>query len=154
MNKGLKNLTLSVMPGRYAICRLGPDDPVPDWAGLEPGRPSFASTAVPSSAEFLSVTRTAEELSVVCAESRVPQSVKCERGWRILKVEGPLDLSLTGIFAALAAPLAEARITIFAVSTFDTDYLLVKDAHLSRAVETLVRAGHLFAPHPETGADQ
>jgi hypothetical protein len=138
------NLTLSVLPDSYAICRLNASDPVPDWAALSAGR--LSSSAGAASTEFLSVTRTADELSVVARESLVPQAVKCDRAWRILKVEGPLDLSLTGILAALASPMAAERINIFAVSTFDTDYLLVKDAQLSHAVDTLVRAGHKIKP--------
>lgn len=121
------NLTLSVLPGRYAICRLGPDEPIPDWAGA---------------GDFISITRTGDELSIVCAEISVPQGMKSDGDWRCLKAEGPLDLSLTGVLASLANPLAEARINIFAVSTFDTDYLLVKEEFLSRAAEVLVRAGH------------
>jgi hypothetical protein len=121
------NLTLSVLPGRYAICRLRPADPVPSWAGA---------------GDFVSVTRTGEELSIVCAETGVPAGVDCERGWRCLKVAGPLDLSLTGVLASLAGPLAEARLSVFAVSTFDTDYLLVKETHLPSVVDVLTRSGH------------
>jgi hypothetical protein len=121
------NLTLSVLPGRYAICRLGPASAVPDWA---------------TAGDFISITRTGDELSIVSPEAGVPEGVTCERGWRGLKVAGPLDLSLTGVLASLANPLAEARINIFAVSTFDTDYLFVKEEYLSRAAEVLARSGH------------
>jgi len=129
------NLTLSVLSGRFAICRLNADDAVPAWVPLLTGLPG-------SDERFISMTRTADELSIVGPESVVPEAVQRDRGWRILKVEGPLDLQLTGVLAALVAPLAEARVNIFAVSTFDTDYLLVKDELLSLAAETLVRAGH------------
>jgi hypothetical protein len=121
------NLTLSVLPDTLAICRLGPDDPIPDW---------------PVAGGFLSITRTGDELSIVCAEAAVPGHVKSDRGWRCLKVEGPLDLSLTGVLASLLSPLAEARIGVFAVSTFDTDYLLVKAEYLARATDVLIRSGH------------
>jgi uncharacterized protein len=120
-----QNLTL--LRGRLMICRLGPEAAVPAWAGR---------------GVFHSITRTSDELSIVCAEAKVPDEVKAERGWRSFKVEGPLDLSLTGILASLAGPLAEARINIFAVSTFDTDYLLVKEDLVSKAAEVLIRAGH------------
>ena len=120
-------MRLTVRPGRLAISRLDAGAAVPAWA---------------TAGSFFSVTRTAAELSVVCAETDVPDAVRCERGWRALRVEGPLDFSLTGILAALAAPLADADIPIFALSTFDTDYLLVRAAHLDAAVETLRRAGH------------
>ena len=121
------NLRLSVLPGTLAICRLGPDDPLPDWA---------------QDGDFLSITRTSDELSIVCSEAAVPDSVKSDRGWRCLKVEGPLDFSLTGVLASLLAPLADAGISIFAVSTFDTDYLLVKAGNLAHTAEVLIQAGH------------
>ncbi len=130
------NLTLSVLPGRYAICRLDVRDAIPPWAPASPAPPGRAA------GEFVSISRTAEELSIVALESAVPETVKCDRGWRVIKVEGPLDLSLIGVLASLASPLAEARVNIFAVSTFDTDYVLVKDELLSVAVETLAGAGH------------
>jgi uncharacterized protein len=120
-----QNLTL--LPGRLMICRLGPEAAIPAWAGRGP---------------LTSITRTSDELSVVCAETDVPAGIKAERGWRSFKVEGPLDLSLTGVLASLAAPLAEARINIFAISTYDTDYLLVKEERVSLAAEVLTRAGH------------
>ena len=78
----------------------------------------------------------------MCAEENVPSDVKADRGWRALKVEGPLDLALTGVLASLANPLAEAQINLFAISTFDTDYLLVKGYNLARACEVLRQAGH------------
>lgn len=121
-----QNLTLQ--PGKLMICRVGPEAAVPDWAGRGAG--------------FLSITRTADELSIVCAEAQVPEGIKAERGWRAFKIEGPLDLSLTGIMASLLSPLAEARINIFAVSTFDTDYVLVKEEMVRKAAEVLVRSGH------------
>jgi len=88
------------------------------------------------------VTRTADELSLVCAESAVPRAVECEPGWRLFKIEGPLDFALAGILASVAQPLAEAGVTIFAISTYDTDYVMVKAQDLERAVQTLAAAGH------------
>lgn len=123
-------LTLSILAGRYTICRLGAGEAVPDWAQPAPG-----------AGRFVSITRTGDELSIVCAEAAVPDRVRSDRGWRVLAVEGPLDFSLTGVLAALTAPLAEARVAVFALSTFDTDYLLVKDERLAPAVEALARAG-------------
>ena len=120
-------LTLSILPEPLAICRLSPAEDVPDWAMI---------------GEFVSITHTGDELSIVCAEENVPPDVKADREWRALKVEGPLDLALTGILASLADPLAKARINIFTVSTFDTDYLLVKGYNLLRACEVLQQAGH------------
>jgi hypothetical protein len=120
------SLNLSLLPSRYAICRLSREAPIPEWA---------------SSVDFLSITRTADELSIVCLETAVPDGVKCDRGWRCLKVAGPLDLSLTGVLASLLTPLAEAKISIFALSTFDTDYLLVKEENLQHATEVLIQSG-------------
>ena len=120
-------LTLTVLPESFAICRLSVDEAVPEWAML---------------GEFVSITHTSDELSIVCAEENVPSDVKADRSWRALKVEGPLDLALTGILASLAQPLAKAQINIFAVSTFDTDYLLVTGYNLFRACEVLQQAGH------------
>jgi hypothetical protein len=123
-------LALSLLPDTLAVCRLAPDAEVPAWAWT--GEPA-------------SVTRTRDELSIVCRADAVPQGIRSETGWRCLKVEGPLDFALTGILAALTAPLAAAGITLFAVSTYDTDYLLVKAENLDRAVEVLRGAGHRVA---------
>lgn len=110
-----------------AICRLGPDNEIPNWAG---------------SAAFTSVTRTRTELSIVCPEDAVPDGIARESGWRILQVEGPLDFALTGVLASIAGPLAEAFVSIFAISTFDTDYVLVRESDVDGAVEALRNAGH------------
>jgi len=119
-------LTLTVLPETLAICRLSVDEAVPDWAML---------------GEFVSITHTNDELSIVCAAENVPADVKADRGWRALKVAGPLDLALTGILASLTEPLAKAQINLFAISTFDTDYLLVKGHNLAGACDVLRRAG-------------
>jgi hypothetical protein len=113
---------LSLLPGRFAVCRLAADAGVP--------------------AAFFSVTRTPDELSVVCAEDSAPEGAPCENGWRILQVAGPLDFSLTGVLAAIATPLANAGVSIFAISTFDTDYVMVKEANFAESVEALRAAGH------------
>jgi len=93
-------------------------------------------------AGFFSVTRTHEELSIVCPESVIPVDVKQESGWRMLKVEGPLEFGLTGVLASIATPLAQAGISIFSIATFNTDYVLVKDALVAEAVKALHAAGH------------
>lgn len=120
-------LTLSVLPDRYAICRLDPRDAAPAWAGTE---------------GFVSITRTANELSIVCPEQNVPAGTKCVVGWRVLRCEGPLDFSLTGIVVSIAEPLADAGVAIFPIATHDTDYLLVKDPQLDIAVHALTAYGH------------
>jgi hypothetical protein len=121
-------LNLTLMKDRLAVCRLAPDEKVPIWAANGGG--------------FTSVTRTINELSVVCAENAVPQGMKCETGWRIFKIEGPLDFSLTGILVSVAKPLADAGVSIFAVSTYDTDYVMVKEQNVEKAVRALASAGH------------
>jgi uncharacterized protein len=118
-------LTLSVLPDTLAISRLDALTPMPDWAS-----------------NFFSVTRTRDEVSIVCPERDVPAGIQSERGWRGLCVAGPLDFALTGVLAALAVPLAQASISIFAISTFDTDYVLVKETNLEGALAVLSQAGH------------
>ena len=117
------------MAETLAVCRLDKAAQFPGWA-LAGG--------------FFSVTRTSDELSVVCSQNLVPEGVKCEREWRGLKVLGPLDFVLTGILSSLATPLAQAGISIFAISTFDTDYLLVRDRDLFETVSVLTNAGFKF----------
>ena len=120
-------LTITVHPDVYAICRLAPDSLVPVWSG---------------GGSFLSVTRTVSELSVVCEQRLVPESIHAERTRRLLQIEGTLAFTLIGVLASVAAPLAEAEISIFVVSTYDTDYILVSDKDLQRATAKLEAAGH------------
>jgi hypothetical protein len=103
------SLTLAVLPRLYSIGKLAPSDPVPAWA---------------TQGDLFCVARTADELSVLCADEMLPDEVQAERGWRALRVLGTLDFALIGILAALVTPLAAAGISIFAFSTFDTDYAL------------------------------
>jgi hypothetical protein len=126
-------LTITVHPEQYAICRLEPDAPVPVWAG---GR------------SLLSITRTSKELSVVCEEEMVPEAAHAERNRRLLQIEGTLAFVLTGVLASVAEPLAKAEISVFAVSTYDTDYLLISEKDLRRATEVLEAAGHTIRQNP------
>ena len=123
-------MNLSILPASIAIVRLSPEQEIPQWVWQD--------------RSSLSVTCTTEELSVVCASSSVPAGVQCEKSWIAIKVQGPLEFSLTGILAALAGPLAARGIPIFAISTFDTDYVLVKERDLSQAKEALEQAEHTF----------
>jgi hypothetical protein len=120
-------MKLSVHEELYAVVRLDPDARLPDWT---------------QRGHFWSATRSDSELSIVCPEEDVPGDASAERGWCALEVAGPLDFSLTGVVAALVAPLAEAQIPIFVLSTFETDYLLVRERDLPRAIEALTEAGH------------
>ena len=111
----------------YAIVRLDPGASVPDWATESP---------------FWSVTRSDSELSIVCAQDDIPDDASAERGWCALELMGPLDFSLTGVVASLVSPLADAEVPIFVLSTFETDYLLVREKDYARAVAALEDAGH------------
>jgi uncharacterized protein len=118
---------LTLFPERFAISQLAANAPIPEWA---------------TQGIFVSVTRTGDELSVVCEQSRVPAGVRSQPGWSVLKVHGPFVLKEIGVLSALASPLAEAKLSLFTISTFDTDYLLVASETLSAAVSALERAGH------------
>ncbi len=127
MTHASRSLTLDLVPGSYAICRWESGDSLPSWV---------------MEGAFFSVTRTPAELSAVCDVAVVPPGVKAEGPWSVLAVRGPLDLNMTGVLAGLAAPLAAAGISIFAVSTYDTDYVLVRSHDLDRAIRALRGAGH------------
>ncbi|HYU44726.1 MAG TPA: ACT domain-containing protein [Terriglobales bacterium] len=109
------------------MCQLAANSPVPSWA-QEGG--------------FFCVTRSADELSMVCEDHRVPEGVRVERGWVALKLEGAFPFSMTGVLASFLQPLAERKIPIFAISTFDTDYVLIKREDLERSKKSLAAAGH------------
>ena len=125
-----RDLRLTLLPGSFAVARLDPASPVPEWA---------------AAGELTSITRTAAELSIVCAQEGVPATVKAERDWRCLAVAGPLDFSEVGILAELTGALADSGVSLFALSTFDTDYLLVRAGDLETAVAVLRERGHSVA---------
>jgi hypothetical protein len=122
-----QHLELRLLEGRFSVCRLPPGEGVPAWA---------------SCGTFFSVTRRGDELSVVCAETAVPDGIRHEAGWCIFEIEGPLDFSLTGILASVLEPLAAAAVSVFALSTFNTDYVMVKEDRVETAVAALAAAGH------------
>src|SRR3954470_13326377 len=121
-------LPLVVLPDTLAICRLPADAPVPAWAA--------------SVTKFLTVSRTPEELSITAVQSAVPDGVRCERDYRAVRVRGQLPPDLVGILLSIAEPLAEAGVSIFAISTYDTDYVLIKERDLAAALKALREAGH------------
>lgn len=133
MSETRVNLRLTVLPGRLAVSRLEATAVVPEWG---------------QAGQFTAAVRASGELAIVCEEARVPDGVRSERGWCALKVEGPLDFSMTGVLASLAVPLAEAGVSILVLSTFDTDYILVKNAQLRQAATALESAGHRVADIP------
>jgi uncharacterized protein len=125
MNPG-SSIRMKVWPEVFAVCRLPRDQAIPSWA---------------LQGSFYSITRTQDELSIVCLQTDVPQGVTCENGWRALQVEGVLDFSLVGILYTILQPLTQAGISIFAISTYDTDYLLVKEQDLENAASALSQSG-------------
>ena len=124
-----KSLTLEILAETLAVCRLDANAALPDWA---------------IAGHFFSLTRTYDELSVVCEAGQVPEGIQAEKNWRAFRVSGLIDFDLVGILAAVVNPVAEADLGLFAISTFDTDYLLVKSKNFERAVEVLSAAGHVI----------
>lgn len=123
-------MKLTLLPGYFAICRLSSQEPPPTWLNYQ--------------GNLASITYTSDECSIICPEDIVPRDVQAERRWKAIKVSGPLDFSLTGVLASLTIPLANAHIPLFALSTFDTDYLLIKEIHIENAQETLIQSGYTF----------
>ena len=120
-------LTLRLLPQEFSVCRLSADARLPRWA--ERG-------------QVHSITRTANELSIVCESRFVPGRIRSEKGFRCFEVEGPIPFAMTGVLASLLEPLARARVSIFALSTYDTDSVMVKEKQLAKAVKVLRAAGH------------
>ena len=122
-----QNLKFCRLPGPYAIVRLAPDTTIPKWA---------------TKGEFTSITRTADELSIVCPTENLPPGVSSPHRWTCLKLEGPFPFSLTGVLLSFIEPLSNNAIPIFAISTFDTDYVLIQEEFAEQALNTLQKAGH------------
>ncbi len=120
-------LSLLVLDPMFAICSLKRDSPLPDWA---------------TSSDFYSITRTYDELSIVCPQDQVPAGVDINKNWRCLKVQGPLGFSITGILASISMPLSTEGVSVFVFSSYDTDHIMVKQYELEKAVEVLQKAGH------------
>jgi hypothetical protein len=119
-------LTFTLLPDFYAIARLAGDAPVPGWP----------------KGDFVSITRTAEELSIVCRDDAVPSTVRADRNWRCLALQGPFALDQTGVAAEFTRVLAKAGVSVFVIATYDTDYVLVPDRLIERAVSALRGASH------------
>lgn len=115
------------MPERYSICRLETGESIPQWINRE---------------GFFSITHTTDELSIICQETIVPLYTQSQSGWRILKFEGVFDFSQIGVLASVAQPLAEAGVSLLAISTYETDYILVQEEQLERTLQFLKEAGH------------
>lgn len=117
-------LTLKLLNEKYSVCKLDKNNTIPTWA---------------VKGDFFSITKTEDELSIVSLQENIPDDIKCEKDWRILKVEGPLDFSLVGILASISILMAEQQISIFALSTYDTDYILVKENNVEAAICALIK---------------
>lgn len=117
-----KILAMKLLQEKFGVCRLDKDELIPMWV---------------RNSNFYSITKTMDELSIVCSQAAIPSDIKCEKDWRMLKVEGPLDFSLIGILSSISTILARQGISIFAISTYDTDYILVKDKDLVNAINAL-----------------
>ena len=122
-----RSFELSLLPEKFTICRLAPDAAVPEWA---------------TRGQYFSITRTSDELSVIAETVLIPERLRTEVSWRVMKVHGPFDFSEVGILASLLEPLAAAGASVFTISTFDTDYLLVQSSQLRDAVAGLRNAAH------------
>ncbi len=126
-SKAAGRLEMSLLEEKYGIARLAPDAEIPEWA---------------MRGKFVSITRSADELSVVTAEKNIPEGVRAQGHWNALKLHGPFAFSEIGVVSAIAKPLADEKIGIFVISTFDTDYLLLDSGQLKDAVRVLSNAGH------------
>lgn len=119
--------TFELFPALMAISRLHPKAPFPSWA---------------KDSEFTVMTRTPDEVSIICAEIVVPKGIIAERGYKLLRIKGPLDFSLIGVLSSVLTILADAKISVLAFSTYDTDYIMVKENDLERALAALYKQGH------------
>jgi uncharacterized protein len=117
-----KILTMKLLKERFGVCRLNKKSEIPEWV---------------QNGDFYSITKTMDELSIVCLQDNIPDNVKCEKDWRVLKVEGPLEFSLIGVLSSISTILAFKKISIFAISTYDTDYILIKDKDIDNAINAL-----------------
>jgi len=122
-----RSFELSLLPETFAICHFAADAVIPEWA---------------TQGQFFSITRSSDELSVIAEAASVPEKLRTEMSWRCMKVHGPFALSEVGVLASLAAPLAAAGVSVFTISTFDTDYLLVQCIQLREALAGLRNASH------------
>ncbi len=119
-----KTLSLTILPDKLAVYRLDKNAGLPQWVNKK-------------HLSFWSITKTTDELSVTFPEALVPPGIEAVKGWKAIKIEGPLDLAKTGILASIINPLAKEKISTFVISTFETDYILIKEDKLDKAVEIL-----------------
>ena len=128
MNNHRRSFTFQVLPGRFSVLRFEPDSPIPEWA---------------TSGDFFSITKTDDELSIVCRQGLAPADVTCSANWSCLKLVGPFAFDETGIVASVTTVIANADIGVFVVSTFDGDHILVKETDFHAAISALKEKGHV-----------
>lgn len=122
-------LKMKLLEGIFGVCRLSSEDNIPHWC---------------LQSEIYSITKTKDELSILCDLKFIPQGIKCEKPWKALKIEGPLDFALIGILSTISTLLAKNSISIFAISTYDTDYILVKEKDMDNAIKVLSNEGYII----------
>ena len=127
---GQRQLKISLLKDKYGICTLPNDAPIPDWVSNE---------------SLASITRTDKELTIVCRQDIIPSELKSDLNWRCFKIDGSFDLNQIGVISSISSPLADAGISIYVISTYDTDYFLVKEDNLEQTISTLSNSGHSIA---------
>lgn len=125
----MTTITLSILKDLFSVYKKDPTSPLPEWL---------------DDCEFYHISKTDEELSIVCPQDFLPANTQAEKDWACIKVEGPLEFSLTGILANILKPLAQQNISVFTISTFNTDYIMVKENTLKASIQTLKEAGYRF----------
>ena len=123
----IRGLKLTSLEGDYAICQIDTQASIPQWASM---------------GDLYSITRTQDELSIICLHEQIPEHISCQAGWRVLKIEGPFSFDEIGVLASLTAPLAAAQISLLTISTFDTDYIFIQAENYDQALRVLQSAGH------------
>jgi hypothetical protein len=122
-----RQLKLSLLKNKYAICSLPKDAPIPEWALAQ---------------SLASINRTDKELTIVCKQDIIPSQYQSDLNWRCFKIDGSFDLNQIGVISSISSPLADAGISIYVISTYDTDYFLIKDDNLEKTISTLSASGH------------
>lgn len=123
------NYQFKILNDLYSVCKLNPNSNIPIWINKN---------------EFYSITKTEDELSILCSQKDIPEEIQCEKDWKILKIDSKLDFSMVGVISQISKLLAENNISIFVISTFDTDYICIKEKDLLKSVEILKQAGNIF----------
>ena len=123
----MKKFILSTIQDRFAICQLAPHSSIPEWA---------------YSSGFFSITRTDEEISIICPEVNVPENIISNYGWRVFKIEGQFNFDEIGVLNSITTPLAKAQISLLTISTYNTDYILIQESYYDQARLILKSAGH------------